>query len=377
MLAASSAISASADVVLTIGGDVNFNRNRLDTHPSGVTYGQSISPWSYFTSDLKPLVNGDINFANIETVVSSHNNLDNQDKQFAFKSHSNAVRHLIDIGFNLFNLANNHTYDYGHAGMRQTMIEMAQIKKERPHIVYDGINYRSELLKPEVFDVNGIRFAFATATIGDPTFKASQKQPGILFIRDDRDLQDLMKSFAQTKADFKMFSIHFGTEGKVELDAGQRARFEYALKYGGLDLIIGHHPHVVRPIQKEGDKLIYYSLGNYLMLGSADITKRSDTRLDWGMFSRLYLERDPRTGKVKVEALEVIPLTNTHGRTSPMAAQKSGDRIEGLNQLAYEQLGPAGLELSIDALSGKGIYCDKSLNSIRAKTMCASQIRRF
>lgn len=377
MLAASSAISASADVVLTIGGDVNFNRNRLDTHPSGVIYGQSISPWSYFTSDLKPLVNGDINFANIETVVSSHNNLDNQDKQFAFKSHSNAVRHLIDIGFNLFNLANNHTYDYGHAGMRQTMIEMAQIKKERPHIVYDGINYRSELLKPEVFDVNGIRFAFATATIGDPTFKASQKQPGILFIRDDRDLQDLMKSFAQTKADFKMFSIHFGTEGKVELDAGQRARFEYALKYGGLDLIIGHHPHVVRPIQKEGDKLIYYSLGNYLMLGSADITKRSDTRLDWGMFSRLYLERDPRTGKVKVEALEVIPLTNTHGRTSPMAAQKSGDRIEGLNQLAYEQLGPAGLELSIDALSGKGIYCDKSLNSIRAKTMCASQIRRF
>ncbi|AHI04591.1 poly-gamma-glutamate biosynthesis protein [Bdellovibrio bacteriovorus W] len=374
MLAASSSIAASADVVITMGGDVNFNRNRINVNSAGVLYSSSPTPWRNFTAGIRPLINGDINFANIETVVSSSNEISNEDKQFAFRSHPNAVRHLIDLGFNLFNLANNHTYDYGHEGMRHTMGEMQKIQQEYPHIVYDGIDYRSNLLKPKIITKNGITFAFATATIGDPRFKASQSQPGILFVRDDRDYKDLIKAFSQTKADFKMLSIHFGTEGKVELDGGQKSRFEYALTYGGVDLIIGHHPHVVRPIQKQGDKYIYYSLGNYMMVGSADITKKIDTRKDWGMFSRLYVERDPQTGKVKVDAIEVIPLTNTHSQARPMEASKATERIYGLNQLGQSEIGNASLILKADQVTGRGIYCDSKLNSIRAKTMCASQL---
>lgn len=365
--------TVSADVVLTMGGDVNFNKNRNAVYADGVQYGAERISWKSFTQNLKPLINGDLNFANIETVVSSSNDLSDEDKKFAFKSHPNAVQNLIDLGFNLFNLANNHTYDYGHPGIRQTALEMAELRQQNPRIAYHGVGFRQDLIKPLEFDLNGIRFAFATASIGDPQFQARNDRPGMLFIRDDRDYQQLVQNFAKSKADFKILSIHFGTEGKTELDVGQRTRFEYALKHGGVNLIIGHHPHVIRPIQKKADGMIFYSLGNYLMLGSADITKKLDINTDWGMFSRLYLERDPYSGKVKIDAVEVIPLTNTHARVAPMPGMKAAQRIAGINALSEIQLGAEAFRLKVDSLTGRGIFCSSEMNSVRAKTMCSSR----
>lgn len=366
-------LHARADVVLTIGGDVNFNRNRASVHPEGVINGDTVTPWRSYTANLRTLINGDINFANIETVVSSIDNLQNEEKKYAFKSHPNALRHLMELGFNLFNVSNNHTYDYGQPGINQTYTELERLRAESPTLVHNGVGPRREVLTPKVFTVNGLRFAFASVSIGEPRFRASDNNIGMLLVRDDRDYQELVANFARTKADFKMISIHFGTEGQVTLDKGQRSRFEYALQYGGIDLIIGHHPHVVRPIEKWGDRYIYYSLGNYLMIGSADITKRADTSADWGMFSRLYLERDPSTGKVKVDALEVIPLTNTHARVTPLSADKAAARINGLNNLSAMELGNVALQLDIDPVTGRGIFCDTEMTSIRAKAMCAGQ----
>ena len=117
------------------------------------------------------------------------------------------------------------------------------------------------------------------------------------------------------------------------------------------------------------------------MAGSANITEKLDPNADWGMFSRLYLERDPSTGLVKIEAVEVIPLTNTHSRPSPLLADKAKVRIDELNKLSLAQIGNYTLNLQIDALTGRGIYCSDRLYSMRAKAMCAgrfnSQIGNF
>lgn len=374
-LALTATLEASADVVLTMGGDVNFNRNRLGTHPLGVTYDKNVVPWKSLTHSIRPLINGDLNFANIETVVTDDNSLINEQKAFAFMSHTNSIRHLIEIGFNLFNLANNHTYDYGQTGIEKTLMEFQKLKQDHRNIIYAGVADRPTLLQPEVFSVNGIRIAFAGISIMDPRFSATMDRNGLLNIRSDKDFQSLMAAFKKTQADFKILSTHFGVEGKVTLDPGQKTRYEYALQQGDINLIIGHHPHVARPIQNRAGRFIFYSLGNYLMLGSADITKKQDTYADWGMFARLYLERDPRTGKVKIDAAEVIPLTNTHSRATPMSSNNAAIRIEGLNVLSMQELGAdEALDLKIDSLSGKGVFCGDNMTSIRAKTMCASHL---
>lgn len=363
--------SAKADVVLTMGGDVNFNRNRLAAEPNGIRYGQTVSPWATHTKNLKGLINGDLNFANIETVVTSHSDLLHQEKKFAFMSHINSMRHLIGLGFNFFNLANNHSFDYGIPGVHETLSSFKDLQSESPGIVYGGIGYRSDILRPKVFEKNGIRFAFASVSIADG-YRATNQTPGVLYIRNDQDYRDLMMAFKKTDADFKILSTHVGVEGQNNLDPGQQARFRYAIDYGGVDLIIGHHPHVVRPIEKYKNSWIFYSLGNYLMLGSADMTKKADINQDWGMFARLYLERDYSTGKVRVEAAEVIPLTYTHSYSLPMVANKAAQRIASFNELTHRQLGDEGVRLSVDKILGKGIFCSGSERSIRAKVMCAS-----
>lgn len=367
------ATAAHADVVLTMGGDVNFNRNRMVVEPDGVRYGQQIATWESLTRGIKPLINGDLNFANIETVVTEDPTLTNEDKQFAFMSHTNSIRRLIDIGFNLFNLANNHAYDYGMTGLYHTMSSFNWLKRNNPSIEFAGVDTRPHLLRPKVFERNGIRFAFASISIVDARFQATNSRPGLLQIRSDKDYRDLMIAIKQTNADYKMLSIHVGVEGQNKLDPGQQARFRYAIQYGGIDLIIGHHPHVIRPVETYKGSLIFYSLGNYLMLGSADLTKRADMNMDWGMFARLYLEKDPSTGKVKVDAAEIIPLTNMHARTTKMAADKSGYRIESLNTLSTREVGADAVRFNVSPIGGRGVICGNNMNSMRAKIMCAAE----
>lgn len=373
LLVSAFATVAQADVVLTMGGDVNFNRNRMVVEPDGVRYGQNIATWESLTRGIKPLINGDLNFANIETVVTEDPTLQNEEKKFAFMSHTNSIRRLIDIGFNLFNLANNHAYDYGLPGMYHTMSSFHSLKRDNPSIIHAGVDTRENLLRPQIFERNGIRFAFASISIVEARFQATNSRPGLLQIRSDKDYRDLMIAFKQTKADYKILSTHVGVEGQNKLDPGQQARFRYAIQYGGIDLIIGHHPHVIRPIERYKGSLIFYSLGNYLMLGSADLTKRADINMDWGMFARLYLEKDPSTGKVKVDATEIIPLTNMHARTTKMAADKSADRIESLNILSTSEVGFDAVRFNISPIGGRGVICENSMNSMRAKIMCAAE----
>lgn len=363
---------AHADLVLTMGGDINFNKNRRNVDAAGVVLGNKPTNFTYFTKHLAPLLTGDLNFGNIETVVSSQNDLNDQDKKFAFKSHTNAVRNLLNIGMNLFNTANNHTYDYGQAGIERTFNEMNRLQSEYPEMVHNGINYRSDLLTPLEFEKNGIRIAFATASIGDPKFRATANKKGILFIRDDRDYFTLLDNFKKSTADFKILSIHMGTESQNNLDVGQKKRYEMALHRGGVNLIIGHHPHVIRATGHYSDsQAIFYSLGNYLMLGSADITRRSNINSDWGMFARLYLARNPDTQKVEISAYEVIPLTDTHAQVKTLPSFKAQERIKALNKLSRDQLQDKALTYKINPMTGSGYYCKETLHSFRAKLMCA------
>lgn len=366
-LIASLSSHARADLVLTMGGDVNFNRNRLAASPAGVSYGKSYTPFSNFTRGIAPLIDGDINFANIETVVTSQNDLQNEDKKFAFASHTSSIEHLVHLGFNLFSLANNHTYDYGYKGMERTYSEMAQLKRLYPSIHYHGIETRPNLLKPTIIEKNGIKIAFATISIADSKFRGTDGRRGLLYIHNDSDYRDLIKAFADTQADYKILSTHYGTERQVQLDKGQQSRYEYAIDYGDIDLIIGHHPHVIRPVQKYKDKLIFYSLGNYVMLGSADMTLSKSPYIDWSIFSRVHIKKTS-SGKAVAEAVEIIPITNTHARTIPMQGEQAQYRIRVLNTLNRDQIKKDPLQFTVKG--NQGVYCAAKVDGARAKQVC-------
>ncbi len=358
-----------AQVTLTMGGDVNFNKNLMKVDASGFLADKSTITWSTFTKYLQPLLDGDLNFANVETVISDRHDLPAETKAFVFETHPSAIQHLVDIGFNLMNNANNHAYDFGLAGLLETMKNTQQIQQQNPDVHFVGVGYKKDIMQPQVFQKNGYTIAIASLSILDPRFKATDTQPGLLHIRDREQYHELMKNMKAVKAHYKILSIHNGTEGQVALDDGQQTYYEYAIKNGDIDLIIGHHPHSVRPIQKIGDKYIFYSLGNYLMLGSANITGLGDG-LDFGLFSKLHLVENAQ-GRLMPEAIELVPLTNTHFIVKPMKTELAQNRMQSFLNLSRAQLGKDSLEFKINSL-GHGIYCLQTLKLDSSIKVCGS-----
>ena len=361
-------IPSLAQVTLTMGGDVNFNKNLMKPVAEGFSMNGTTTPWASYTRFLQPLIDGTLNFANIETVVSSRKDLPAETKKFVFQTHPDAIQHLVDVGFNFMNLANNHTYDFGHKGMSATLEAMGQLKQENAGLNYFGIGYKKDLLKPTLIKANGFTIAVASLTILDPQFKATDTSVGVIHIWDTEKYHQIVKAMKETSAHYKILSIHFGTEGQVVLDAKQKAYYEYALKNGDVDLIIGHHPHAVRPIQKMGDKYIFYSLGNYLMLGSANITSKIGGA-DFGLFSKLHLVQN-ESGRLVPEAIELVPLTNTHSAVKPMAAQAAEDRLHDFQKLIDAQLGNDGIRFKISA-QGRGYLCHDDVKLESSKKACS------
>ena len=86
--------------------------------------------------------------------------------------------------------------------------------------------------------------------------------------------------------DVLFVAMHWGEEYTHKPNSNQRETAEYLASLG-VDVIIGCHPHVIQPIEKINNTIVYYSLGNFIsnqgdefervgLLGTLDITKTVD-----------------------------------------------------------------------------------------------------
>lgn len=161
--------------------------------------------------------------------------------RFAFSSET--IKSLAKSNFNLLSLANNHTFDAGKKGFRET-----QELLSKHNISYLGHPVSCEenfLLEKEEI----IFLAF------NKTFP---------FNCSDEKIAELVKQTRTTNKDkFLIVILHWGNEyqGKSSIFQQQLAR---KIIDAGADLIIGAHPHVVQEIEEYKGKLIFYSLGNFI-----------------------------------------------------------------------------------------------------------------
>lgn len=351
LLISTPAFAANKELVITMGGDVNFNIPAAGVNPNGTQRFGGLQPWNYFTSGIAQLITGDLNFANIETVVTDRTLNSRQNKSFNFQSHTNALRHMISLGFNLFSMANNHAYDYGYDGLYMTASEMLKLKSETPRIAYHGVGTLNEVLHPTVFKVKGVTVAFASIGIMDGVHNATPDRPGMMNIMNANLRSQLLANMRAVHADYKILSIHYGTENVTSLDGGQRAMFNQFLDEGDLDMIIGHHPHVTRPVERVGNKVIFYSLGNYLMLGAKDMGSMH------GLFARVQLKWDESLKRMKLTEVQAIPLLNMHIQPTPYQdVGTSAIHVNRLNTLSISQLGANGAMIFQAQPNGYGVY---------------------
>jgi poly-gamma-glutamate synthesis protein (capsule biosynthesis protein) len=142
------------------------------------------------------------------------------------------VEGLEYAGIDLVNLANNHTGNYGLAGLAET--EKLLVENS---IKYSGAG---EII---TLEVRGISFAFL----------------GYNDLEGDRLMTDKLVigqvGEAKSKADIVVVSFHWGTE-YVRKPSERQIQLAHKAVDAGADLIIGNHPHWIQPVEFYKGKLI-------------------------------------------------------------------------------------------------------------------------
>lgn len=357
--------SADDEVTIVLTGDVGLNRNNQQVQATGVRRG-GFQTWEQTTEAIAPEINGDLNFLNVETVVTDRNDLPRDTKgqkgPFNFRMHPNGMRHLVSRGFNMLSLANNHSMDYGVPGLKETLKHVGAIERERLAVATGiGMN-REEASRPRRVNVKGSEIAFASIGIVTNNLarhRAGPDKPGQIAYRFDDDFAEIRKRLTASPADYRILSIHYGLEGRVRTDAKQISewRRQAALK-DGIDMIVGHHAHVVRGVELAGNSLIFYGMGNFLHHGTANMTAKGICR-DYGLMARVHLKK-ANDGKLRVRAVEALPVTDTHYRPRRLTGDKGRARIHALNYLAAtlddDASGARGMRFTPRS-DGSGLYC--------------------
>ena len=226
---AAAPLSSLDRMTIVLVGDADFNPSEAKVDANGLRKGRKLTAFSYLLGGIAADMDGDLAFINLETVITDRNDLAPEGKgkgAFHFRSHPAALKALIHAGFNLFSLANNHSFDYGAAGVEETLYHVAVANAERT-IAYAGIGSNfDEAIKPGCIDLDGTRIGFSAVGIltGDqPQYRAGPDSPGQASYRDRPDFEAVVSKLVALPADYRILSIHYGLEGRVIPDERQLA----------------------------------------------------------------------------------------------------------------------------------------------------------
>lgn len=168
---------------------------------------------------------------------------------------------LREAGFDGCSVASNHALDFGEQGVVATLDALDEA----------GLGHAGTARSPEedqrpaLYEPGGISVAHLSYAYG---FNGFVRPAGKEWLVDQIDpaliLADAQAARA-AGAELVMVSLHWGNEYVHEVVDAQRVVADaLAAEPGAVDLVIGHHAHVVQPISKVGDLWVVWGLGNFL-----------------------------------------------------------------------------------------------------------------
>ena len=205
----------------------------------------------------------DIAFVNQESPIAAS-------RQFYgfpnFNSPREAGDTLVELGFNIINFANNHMLDMREVGF----VESIEYWRTQP-VTLLGVYTYDSFDDVTVIEREGISIAFLTYTFG---LNGMSLSPGSNFripLINDEDITRRV-AIAKERADLVFVSMHWGNEHghyQTNIISNEQRRLAQLMVDAGVDVIIGHHPHVLQDLRwvnrpDGGRTLIKYSLGNLI-----------------------------------------------------------------------------------------------------------------
>lgn len=208
------------------------------------------------SQQLKKVINEhDIRCCNLEAPIADDNILKSEKIGPVHYQKTQDVKTIIESGFNMFSLANNHIMDYGKEGLKKTL-----------EILNDEITIGAGMNEKEVYSTytyikDNLKVGFISVAengFGACVEKSEYGYAWMNYVKVEKIIKELKK-----ECNYIVMNVHAGAE-----------LFEYPLpeirilykKFIdlGADFIIGHHPHIIQGFEEYNNGVIFYSLGNFI-----------------------------------------------------------------------------------------------------------------
>ena len=217
----------------------------------------------------------------------------------AFAVQPEIVDALAGAGYDLCSTASNHSLDAGREGLVRTLDAL-----DAAGIAHAG-THRGPDEPPTVVDVGGVRVGSVSATFSLNGVPQPAGAPWSVDTAAVPDVSGVLADAAAARAagaEVVVVSLHCCQEYDHEPTAAQRQAVHALLASPDVDLVLGHHGHVVQPAERVGEKWAFYGLGNSLAQHS---TRGYDT--EDSVIARVTFTRQP-DGRFTASRAEAVPV---------------------------------------------------------------------
>ena len=280
-------------IIISFAGDCTLGNDKKVTYFDDMVSKQQ-NDYSYFFKNVSDIFKtDDYTLVNLETTFTDATQY--AEKQFNFKGDYEYVNILKEGNIEGVNISNNHTKDYLEKGYTDTINTL-----EKANIDYSGDDYI------HIENIKNIKVGF----VGFKNAKLSIE-----------NIDDKLTQLKKYNPEIIVASCHWGIEGTNEFNSEQQ-EFAHYLIDNGVDIVVGHHPHVLQGIEEYKDRHIIYSLGNFCFGGNSN-PKDKDSMIVQESFSLKNGELINNEIKIIPCSISSVPSTNNFQPT-PL----SGDEKE-------------------------------------------------
>lgn len=166
---------------------------------------------------------------------------------------------IAAAGFDHCSTASNHTFDRGVAGVEATALRFEQVG-----VTQHGMARQPDDALPVLIDVDGLIIAHLSATYGFDAGQRPRDEPWRSALIDAEQIVADAAGARARGAEFVIVSLHWGNSNSHRVSERQSSIAEVVAASGQVDLIVGHHSHLVQPVQQIGDMWVAFGLGNLI-----------------------------------------------------------------------------------------------------------------
>jgi poly-gamma-glutamate synthesis protein (capsule biosynthesis protein) len=300
---------------------------------------------NYPFEDIDEIINkNDLALFNLECPLSHAEDGFPINKRYSFRADPEYAKGLKFAGFNIATIANNHTIDYGKSGFLKTM----EVLEEHSIYSIGGGEDQNLAFQPLLVEKKGEAFAFfghLEFLLEGTTFNKDQPYPA--FGQIDRLCSDIQK--LNSHIDHIIVTFHWGQEN-VAIPTKRQISYAHKVIDAGADLVIGHHPHILQSIATYKNKLILYSLGNFVFDNSDKLQKQS-------VIFRCQFENG------KLVNPELVPVYINNCRPELASSQNTREIFEHLNRVSQPFQTTLSLNDSIIKINYNVEYPIRELNA--------------